>query len=92
MNINWKLRLQNKPTLAALFGVIITFVYQICGIFGIVPPISQETAIQFLGLVLNLLLAFGVIVDPTTNGASDSCRALEREKPAPNVNDEGGDC
>lgn len=92
MNINWKLRLQNKPTLVALIGAIITFAYQVCGILGIVPSISQETAIQAFGLIINILVAFGVIVDPTTNGASDSCRALERDKPAPNVNDEGGDC
>ena len=29
MNINWKLRLQNKPTLIALIALVVGFVYQL---------------------------------------------------------------
>ncbi|MCB6567326.1 phage holin, partial [Desulfovibrio desulfuricans] len=41
--------------------------------------------------VVNALFAvlsiLGIVVDPTTNGVSDSARALEYSNPAPNVKD-----
>ena len=74
--INWKLRLKNKATLTALIGSVLAFAYQVCGIFGVVPPISQEQATQALGIVVNLLVTLGVLVDPTTKGVGDSSKAL----------------
>lgn len=81
MKINWKLRLQNKTTLAALIGAVITFVYQILGILGVVPAISQDWVTQFCGLVLDFLVIIGVVIDPTTHGLMDSNRAMGYEKP-----------
>lgn len=81
MNINWKLRLQNKTTLTTLILAIIAFVYQILGIFGIVPGIDQNTMVNTYGLIINLLVAVGIVVDPTTAGMSDSTKALEYTKP-----------
>ena len=40
--MNWKLRLKNKATLIALIGTIVTFVYQILGIFNVVPPMQRD--------------------------------------------------
>ena len=81
MNINWKLRLQNKTTLTTLILAIIAFVYQILGIFGIVPGIDQNTMVNTCGLIINLLVAVGIVVDPTTAGISDSTKALEYTEP-----------
>lgn len=81
MNINWKLRLQNKTTLTTLILAIIAFVYQVLGIFGIVPGIDQNTIVNTCGLIINLLVAVGIVVDPTTAGISDSTKALEYTKP-----------
>lgn len=81
MNINWKLRLQNKTTLTTLILAIIAFVYQDLGIFGIVPGIDQNTMVNTCGLIINLLVAVGIVVDPTTAGISDSTKALEYTKP-----------
>ena len=81
MNINWKLRLQNKTTLTTLILAIIAFVYQVVGIFGIVPGIDQNTMVNTCGLIINLLVAVGIVVDPTTAGISDSTKALEYTKP-----------
>ncbi len=81
MNINWKLRLQNKTTLTTLILAIIAFAYQILGIFGIVPGIDQNTMVNTCGLIINLLVAVGIVVDPTTAGMSDSTKALEYTKP-----------
>lgn len=79
MNINWKLRLQNKATLTTIILAIVAFVYQMLGIFGVVPSISQDTIINLVGLVINLLVGFGIVVDPTTSGVSDSKLAMERD-------------
>ena len=81
MNINWTLRLKNKTTLLALATTVLAFVYQVCGIFGIVPTVSQDLLVQLVGLFLNLLVAVGVITDPTTSGVSDSARALGYDVP-----------
>jgi phi LC3 family holin len=81
MNINWKLRLQNKATLTTLILAIIAFVYQVLGIFGIVPGIDQNTMVNTCGLIINLLVAVGIVVDPTTAGISDSTNALEYTEP-----------
>lgn len=81
MNINWKLRLQNKATLAALIATVVAFVYQILGIFGVVPTISQDVIINGAGIVLNLLVGIGVVIDPTTSGVKDSEQAMTYEEP-----------
>lgn len=81
MTINWKLRLKNKPTLVALVALVVGFIYQVCGVFGIIPAISQEEMVQGLGLVINILVAVGVIVDPTTAGVKDSQAAQSYLKP-----------
>ena len=81
MNINWKLRLQNKATLAALITTVVTLVYQVLGIFGAVPAISQDVVISSVGIFLNLLVTLGVLIDPTTAGISDSKQAMTYENP-----------
>lgn len=81
MKINWALRFKNKQTLAALAAAVISAAYQVLGILGVVAPISQGSLIQLVGIILTVLAGFGVIVDPTTKGASDSKRAMSYSKP-----------
>lgn len=81
MVMNWKLRLQNKATLSALVLAVIAFAYQVIGIIGIVPAISQDNVVNAAGLIINILVAFGVLVDPTTDGINDSKQAMTYEKP-----------
>lgn len=81
MNINWLLRLKNKATLSTLIVLDITFVYQVLGLFGIVPGVSQDMMVQLAGIIVNILAAFGVVVDPTTAGVSDSARAQGYTEP-----------
>ena len=81
MNINWILRLKNKTTLTALIAAALAFGYQVAGIFGAVPPVSQDVVAQAAMLLVNLLVALGVVVDPTTQGVGDSERAMEYAEP-----------
>lgn len=69
--MNIKLRFQNKATLLALIGACVAFLYQVLGILGVTAPISQDALTQLLGIVINLLVALGVVVDPTTQGIRD---------------------
>ena len=81
MKINWKLRLQNKTTLLAIAAAGIALVYQILGLIGVVPAVSQDAVMQTATMVVNLLALLGIVVDPTTAGTSDSTQALEYDKP-----------
>ena len=81
MNINWKLRFQNKTTLTAIILALVALVYQVLGLFGVVPKISQDELTTVIGMVINLLCLLGIVVDPTTDGVSDSARALTYDTP-----------
>lgn len=81
MAINWKLRLQNKATLTSIILAVIAFAYQMLGLFGVVPSISQDTLINLAGLIINMLVGFGIVVDPTTQGVSDSELAMSYSTP-----------
>lgn len=76
MKINIKERLKNRVFVLAMATLIITFVYQMFGVFGIVPAISEDTIVNVVTMGVNFLAMIGVLVDPTTNGMSDSERAL----------------
>ncbi|WP_027399862.1 phage holin [Anaerovorax odorimutans] len=81
MKINWKLRFKNKATLIALLTCSISFVYQVLGIIGITTPITEDMLMQYISAGLNLLVALGVLVDPTTKGISDSVNAVTYQEP-----------
>lgn len=80
--INWKIRLQNKTWLLAMLAAVVAFVYQVLALLGIVPAVSQDQVTQLIGLVINILVALGIVVDPTTTGVTDSSRALQYDKPS----------
>ena len=79
--INWKLRFKNKVTLLALSTAVIAFVYQILGLFGVVPAVSEETITQLATMLINILAMVGIVADPTTAGLGDSARAMEYNAP-----------
>lgn len=81
MKINWKVRLKQPAFWIATIPVVITFVYSVLALVGIAPSITQDT-VQNLFLALVAVLAqFGIVVDPTTKGVSDSDRAMKYDKP-----------
>ena len=81
MRINWRVRFKNKSWLVSFLTVILAFVYQVLGMFGIVPAVTQDMAAQLAMAVINVLVAVGVVIDPTTAGAGDSDRAMTYGKP-----------
>lgn len=81
MQMNWKVRFKNKVWLTSFISLIVTFTYTLLGLFGVAPSISQNTVMQVVNQFLLLLSMVGVIVDPTTDGISDSDRAMTYDEP-----------
>ena len=81
MRINWKVRFKNKTWLIAFLAAIVAFVYQMLGMLGIVPAVSQDMVTQLIAAVINILVAVGVVIDPTTANISDSKEALNYTEP-----------
>ena len=81
MQINWQVRLKNKAWLLSMAAAIVAFVYQILALCQIVPAVSQDQITQLVGIIINILVALGIVVDPTTTGITDSSRALSYDKP-----------
>lgn len=81
MNINWKLRFQNKTTLVAIVLQIIALVYIGLGMVGFVPAISESQIVEVAMMVIDLLCLLGIVVDPTTSGVGDSAQAMQYRQP-----------
>lgn len=76
MKINWKVRLRNKTWLASAIALAVGFVYDMLAMFECIPPLSEDWLMSLFQTVLTLLTALGVVIDPTTEGAADSDRAM----------------
>ena len=82
MNINWKLRLQNKATLLAIIVTVIGLVYNCLETAGYAPAVPQSEIIVIAEKFVYLLALMGIVIDPTTEGTSDSARAMSYTTPA----------
>ena len=89
--INWKLRFQNKTTLTALVLVVISAVYKILNLIGIVPSIERQQIIDICTIIIDLLALLGIIMDPTTEGVADSARAMGYEEPYKQIKENKGE-
>ncbi len=76
MKINIKQRLKNKTFVITMLTLIIAFVYQVLALFEVVPRFSEDTITSAGMIIVNILSALGILVDPTTEGIGDSARAL----------------
>lgn len=81
MNINWKLRFQNKVTLTAIVLQLIALVYAILRMVGVVPAVGEDTVINLAYMAIELFCLLGIVVDPTTKGINDSTQAQSYFEP-----------
>ena len=77
MKINWKVRLRNKTWLASVLALAVSFVYDLLAMVDCIPPLSEDWLLSLFQTLLTLLTALGVVIDPTTDGAEDSDRAMK---------------
>lgn len=81
MKINWKVRLKSPVFVTTFCALVLTFVYNLLGMFDIVPPVTQDNITAVIVAVVQLLTALGILVDPTTKGVNDSERAMGYTEP-----------
>ncbi|WP_374964641.1 phage holin [Lysinibacillus sp. RS5] len=81
MKINWKVRLQHKQFWVSLIALLIVLANQIAGIFNVDITIYNDQVTAISETVLSILALLGIIIDPTTQGTSDSDQALQYDKP-----------
>lgn len=81
MKINWTVRLKHKPFLVGCFSLILLLTQQIFALFGIDTTIHNEQITDIFNTVLGFLILMGVVTDPTTEGMSDSNKALQYKEP-----------
>lgn len=83
MNINWKIRFQNKTFLTGLISLVVVFIYDLLQLLEIAPAVTQSAVMQVAEGILTILGMLGVIADPTTAGLSDSKQALTYHEYSP---------
>lgn len=87
MKINWLVRVKNKAFWVALIPTILLLAQQVCGMFGVDIKIAnlQDNLLSIVGTLFTLLAILGIVVDPTTDGISDSNLAMTYEEPKKDV-------
>ena len=81
MQINWKVRLQNKTFLTGLISLVVVFIYDLLQLLEIAPAVTQSAVMQVAEGILTILGMVGVIADPTTAGVADSKQAMTYDVP-----------
>lgn len=80
-NINWKVRLQHKPFLIALFSAILILAQQVLAIVGIDTSVIEHQATDIFNSILAIAVILGVVIDPTTSNIQDSSQAMNYKEP-----------
>ena len=81
MKINWKVRLRHKQFWVALIALLLVLANQVAEFFGYDITIYNEQVTALSETILSILALLGIIIDPTTQGLSDSDRAMTYNKP-----------
>ena len=83
MTVNWKVRIKNKAFWMAVIPALALVVQAVAAVFGWKLDFSELTGkiLAVVDAVFALLVILGVVVDPTTEGLSDSIRAMGYDEP-----------
>lgn len=81
MKINWKLRLKNKTTLISLIGLFGLFINQVANVFEVDYSDVVDKLVLIATTVVSMLVAVGVVNDPTVKGLNDSDLSMEKKEP-----------
>ena len=79
--MNYVVRFKNPTFLVTFAAAVVAFIYQMLGMFEVVPTISESDVINIISIVINVLTMLGIFVDPTTKGISDSANAMTYIEP-----------
>ena len=81
--INWKVRIKNKTFWLAFIPAVLLLVQAVAAVIGIQLDLGDinEKLLDVVNAVFLVLGIIGIVVDPTTQGISDSDRAMGYEEP-----------
>lgn len=83
MSINWKIRLLNKTWWLAFVPALLLLAQAVMAPFGYEWDfgVLNQQAAAVINALFAVLALMGVVADPTTEGVSDSDRALSYDRP-----------
>lgn len=83
MKINWLVRIKNRSFWIAIIPATLVLIQVIANVFGYTLDLGDlgNKLIDVVNAVFVVLSILGIVVDPTTEGVSDSRQALGYEKP-----------
>lgn len=86
MGINWKVRLKNKAFWVAIIPALLLVIQTVAALFGFTLDLGDlgNKLLAVVNAVFAVLVIIGVVTDPTTEGISDSDRAMLYEEPPAN--------
>lgn len=81
--INWKVRFQNRNFWLALVPALLLLLQSAVALAGIDLDLGalQGRLLDFVNAAFGVLAILGIVNDPTTQGLTDSPRALGYRKP-----------
>ena len=81
--INWKVRMANKTFWLSLIPAVLLLVQVVASVFGFTLDLGElgNKLLEVVNALFAVLAILGVINDPTTEGLSDSSRAMAYEEP-----------
>lgn len=83
--INWQVRIKNKAFWLALIPALLVLIQAIAAPFGYQWDFAglQSELVAIVNAVFVLLSILGIVIDPTTEGVSDSELAMTYTEPKP---------
>lgn len=81
--INWKVRMANKTFWLSLIPAVLLLVQVVASVFGFTLDLGElgNKLLEVVNALFAVLVILGVVNDPTTEGLSDSSRAMAYEEP-----------
>ena len=83
MKINWLVRIKNKAFWLALIPAVLLLAQTVAATLGYTLDLGEigDKLLAVINAVFAVLTILGVVVDPTTDGVSDSSQAMTYEEP-----------
>ena len=84
MRINWRVRLCNRQFWLSAVPALALVAESVAALFGFEIDLTTLTGqlLTVINAVFAFLVILGIVVDPTTEGVSDSTRAMSYARPA----------
>lgn len=84
--INWTVRLKSKSFWLAIIPAVLLLIQVVAAVFGFTLDLGDlgNKLLAVINAAFAVLAILGIVVDPTTQGISDSTQALTYTEPKSN--------